>query len=54
MNEVRCDQCSFWELASIPKKEMMKRLRKEDWSIGKRVLCPVCNGRWRRMMERSE
>lgn len=54
MSEMKCDRCRFWETASIPKKEMMKLLRKEGWSFGKRALCPVCNGRGHKMMERVE
>lgn len=55
ITEWQCDRCNFWERTSIPKKEMMKRLRKEGWSIGKMTLCPVCNGRFRKMMkERAE
>ena len=55
ITEWQCDRCRFWERASIPKKEMMKWLRKEGWSIGKKVLCPACNGRFHKMMkERSE
>lgn len=55
ITEWQCDRCNFWERTSIPKKEMMKLLRKEGWSFGKRALCPVCNGRFRKMMkERTE
>lgn len=52
ITEWRCDQCNFWEQASIPKKEMMKLLREKGWSVGKRALCPVCNGRY--FKERTE
>lgn len=51
ITEWQCDQCRFWERASAPKKEMMKRLRKEGWSFGKMTLCPACNGGFHEMMK---
>ena len=44
--EASCDVCKgkFYTDATGTKKEMIRRLRNNGWSIGKKVICPDCKG----------
>lgn len=47
--EIRCDRCgdktSIWYPVSASVKIILKQVRRDGWSIGKKCLCPECSGK---------
>jgi NAD-dependent SIR2 family protein deacetylase len=47
---VYCDKCGvkYENRVRYPKKELVRHMRREGWSIGNYDLCPDCKIKWKK------